>query len=148
MISHFDEKLRPGIQERVLVRAIPAGRTDGQIAAALRVGVAAEDNGNYLNPSSKGSLVLDPSFNMAAPESQQWLSRFCKNVRDQPFFQPMLGPLLPNWFIETFQSWMDRRCEVIAINFFFISSFHSFFYPFKKNDKKKRRPVLLARGSR
>ena len=110
-------------------------------------GVAAEDNGNYLNPSSKGSLVLDPSFNMAAPESQQWLSRFCKNVRDQPFFQPMLGPLLPNWFIETFQSWMDRRCEVIAINFFFISSFHSFFYPFKKNDKKKR-PVLLARGSR
>ena len=109
MISHFDEKLRPGIQKRVLVRAIAAGRTDGQIAAALRVGVAAEDNGNYLDPSSKGSLVLDPSFNMAAPESQLWLSQFCKNVRDQPFFQPTLGPLLPNCFIETFKEWMERR---------------------------------------
>ncbi|KZS03479.1 Protein dispatched [Daphnia magna] len=74
-------------------------------------GVAAEDNGNYLDPSSKGSLVLDPTFNMAAPESQEWLSRFCKDIRDQPFFQPTLGPLLPNCFIETFQSWMDRRCE-------------------------------------
>ena len=93
-------------------------------------GVADEDNGNYLGPSSKGSLVLDPSFNMAAPESQLWLSQFCKNVRDQPFFQPTLGPLLPNCFIETFQSWMDRRCEVIAINFFFVSSFHSFFFQF------------------
>ena len=77
-------------------------------------GVADEDNGNYLDPSSKGSLVLDPSFNMAAPESQEWLSRFCKEIRNQPFFQPTLGPLLPNCFIETFQSWMDRRCEVIV----------------------------------
>ena len=111
-------------------------------------GVAAEDNGNYLDPSSKGSLVLDPSFNMAAPESQLWLSQFCKNVRDQPFFQPTLGPLLPNCFIETFQSWMDRRCEVIAINFFFVSSFHSFFFQFFKNDKQQEGPVLLARGSR
>ncbi|EFX72150.1 hypothetical protein DAPPUDRAFT_10357, partial [Daphnia pulex] len=74
-------------------------------------GVADEDNGNSLDPSDKGSLVLDPAFNMAAPESQEWLSRFCKDIRDQPFFQPTLGPLLPNCFIETFQSWMDRRCE-------------------------------------
>jgi hypothetical protein len=77
-------------------------------------GVVDEDNGNSLDPSSKGSLVLDPAFNMAAPESQEWLSHFCKDIRDQPFFQPTLGPLLPNCFIETFQSWMDRRCEVIA----------------------------------
>lgn len=82
-------------------------------------GVMAEDNGNYLDPSSKGSLVLDPSFNMAAAESQLWLSQFCKAIRDQPFFQPTLGPLLPNCFIETFQSWMNRRCEVIAIDLSF-----------------------------
>lgn len=76
-------------------------------------GVEAEDNGNYLDPSSKGSLVADSTFNMAAPESQEWLWQFCKKIRDQPFFHPTLGPLLPNCFIETFQSWMDRRCEVI-----------------------------------
>ena len=33
-------------------------------------GVLAEDNGNYLEPGSKGSLVLDPTFRMASPESQ------------------------------------------------------------------------------
>lgn len=75
-------------------------------------GVKAEDTGNYLDPSSKGSLVLDPSFNMAAPESQRWLADFCRDIRNEPFYQPTLGPLLPNCFIETFQSWMQRRCEV------------------------------------
>ena len=75
-------------------------------------GVLAEDNGNYLDPTAKGSLVVDPTFNMAAPESQQWLMRFCKDLRQQPFYQTTLGLLLHNCFIETFHSWMERRCEV------------------------------------
>ena len=33
-------------------------------------GVSPEDNGNYLEPGVKGSLVLDPTFHMASPESQ------------------------------------------------------------------------------
>jgi len=74
-------------------------------------GVSPEDNGNYLEPGVKGSLVLDPTFHMASPESQMWLLRFCKNLREQPFYLPTLGPLLPNCFIETFKSWMDRRCQ-------------------------------------
>ena len=78
-------------------------------------GVRAEDTGNYLDPASKGSLVLDSSFNVAAPESQRWLAEFCRSIRNEPFYQPTLGPLLPNCFIETFQSWMQRRCEVSGI---------------------------------
>lgn len=74
-------------------------------------GVRAEDNGNYLEPASKGTLVLDPAFDMAAPESQAWLSHFCKDLRNQSFFLPTMGPLLPNCFIDTFRSWMDRRCK-------------------------------------
>ncbi|XP_063242455.1 protein dispatched isoform X2 [Bacillus rossius redtenbacheri] len=73
-------------------------------------GVLPVDNGNYLDPYSRGSLQLDPSFDMAAPESQRWLMGFCHRLRNQSWYQPELGPLLPNCFIESFSSWMERRC--------------------------------------
>nr|CAD7573470.1 unnamed protein product [Timema californicum] len=59
---------------------------------------------------SRGTLVYDSSFDMAAPESQKWLLKFCHRLRNQPFYQPVLGPLLPNCFMESFSSWMQRRC--------------------------------------
>lgn len=45
-------------------------------------GVSAEDNGNYLEPGSKGSLVLDPTFQMASPESQvlNRVNSSCRNA--------------------------------------------------------------------
>nr|CAD7205354.1 unnamed protein product [Timema douglasi] len=73
-------------------------------------GILPMDNGNYLDPSSRGTLVYDSSFDMAAPESQKWLLKFCHRLRNQPFYQPVLGPLLPNCFMESFSSWMQRRC--------------------------------------
>lgn len=73
-------------------------------------GVRPVDNGDYLNPMDKGTVVFDDSFNLAAPSSQRWLLEFCRRLRKQPFYQLMWGPLLPNCFIETFMSWMDRRC--------------------------------------
>ncbi|GAB6020682.1 hypothetical protein CHUAL_003351 [Chamberlinius hualienensis] len=73
-------------------------------------GIKPVDNGNYMDPLDKGSLEFDESFNVAAPGSQKWLLRFCRHLRNQTFYQSMLGPLLPNCFIETFKSWMDRRC--------------------------------------
>ncbi|XP_066996222.2 protein dispatched [Anabrus simplex] len=74
-------------------------------------GVLPVDNGDYLDPSSRGTLVFDPSFDMAAPESQAWLLNFCRTLRAQSFYQSTLGPLLPNCFIESFMSWMHRRCR-------------------------------------
>ena len=79
-------------------------------------GVSAVDNGNYLDPTNKGNLVLDSTFNVAAPESQEWLSSFCRDIRHQPFFQATPGLLLPNCFIETFQSWMKRPCKVKRVS--------------------------------
>lgn len=73
-------------------------------------GILPEDNGNYLNPYAKGTLQLDPTFDMADPQSQKWLLNFCRNLRAQPFYLPTPGPLLPNCFIETFFDWMQRRC--------------------------------------
>lgn len=73
-------------------------------------GVLPVDNGDHLNPKSMGKLELDPSFDISAPESQEWLLSFCRKLRRQPFFQPTFGPILPNCFIETFMKSMERPC--------------------------------------
>nr|CAI5854225.1 unnamed protein product [Callosobruchus analis] len=73
-------------------------------------GVLPIDNGDHLDPSNLGTLIVDPTFDASLPESQEWLKNFCENLRQQPFYQSMLGPLLPNCFIETFMKSMERKC--------------------------------------
>lgn len=73
-------------------------------------GVLPKDNGDHLNPENFGHLELDPEFDISQPESQKWLLNFCRNLRQQAFFQPTFGPLLPNCFIETFMMSMQREC--------------------------------------
>lgn len=73
-------------------------------------GVKPVDNGRYLNPASRGELVLDRSFNISLPESQTWLLQFCKDIREQPFYQASFGGgMLPNCFVENFYEFMKRR---------------------------------------
>ncbi|KAK3931850.1 Protein dispatched, partial [Frankliniella fusca] len=74
-------------------------------------GVKPIDSGDYFNPYSKGKLHFDPSFDMTSPASQLWLKQFCAKIRKQPFYSSTLGPLLPNCFIESLESWMTRRCK-------------------------------------
>uniref|UniRef100_A0A2H1WI69 SFRICE_029757 n=1 Tax=Spodoptera frugiperda TaxID=7108 RepID=A0A2H1WI69_SPOFR len=73
-------------------------------------GVKAIDNGNHMDPASKGHIEFDHSFSVSNPDSQKWLAEFCHRIKSQPFFQPTLGPLLPNCFIESFKMYMSRRC--------------------------------------
>ncbi|KAI2797260.1 Protein dispatched 1 [Blomia tropicalis] len=74
-------------------------------------GILPIDNGNDLNPFDRGTLQFDPQFDITKPESQIWLLDFCRDLRMQPFYRPMVGPQLTNCFIETFKSWMEhRRC--------------------------------------
>ncbi|XP_014252148.1 protein dispatched [Cimex lectularius] len=73
-------------------------------------GVLPVDNGNYMDPASKGKLVFDSSFDLSSPDSQTWLLSFCTKLRAQPFYQQTMGPLLPNCFLEVFVKWMDRKC--------------------------------------
>ncbi|CAG9560676.1 unnamed protein product [Danaus chrysippus] len=73
-------------------------------------GVQAIDNGDHMNPFSKGELVFDTSFNISDPNSQKWLLEFCTKIKRQTFYQQTLGPLLPNCFIESFKAYMSRRC--------------------------------------
>ncbi|KAL3289765.1 hypothetical protein HHI36_023160 [Cryptolaemus montrouzieri] len=74
-------------------------------------GVLPTDNGDHLDPTNLGTLELDPEFNMSDPISQVWLLKFCKNLKREPFFKAMMGPLLPNCYIETFLKSMQRTCS-------------------------------------
>ncbi|KAJ6638287.1 Protein dispatched [Pseudolycoriella hygida] len=74
-------------------------------------GVIPVDNGNYFDPSSRGTLQLDNDFNLSSIESQYWLLNFCKQFKQQPFYQPSsVSTILPNCFIENFIRTMERRC--------------------------------------
>jgi protein dispatched 1 len=74
-------------------------------------GVKSVDNGDYLDPSSRGVIEIDPTFNVSAPESQIWLLEFCRNLKQQPFYEITLGILVPNCFIENLISSMARKCH-------------------------------------
>jgi len=74
-------------------------------------GIKASDNGDILDPSSRGSLEFVENFDISTPSAQLWLIQFCKELRNQSFYKSTIGPLLSNCFIETFKSWIDdRRC--------------------------------------
>lgn len=74
-------------------------------------GVVSQDNGNYLEPESFGTIQFDKTFNMSHPESQSWLLSFCRDLKKQPFYLADFGIILPNCFIEPFNKWMEKPCE-------------------------------------
>uniref|UniRef100_A0A6I8NY10 Protein dispatched homolog 1 n=1 Tax=Ornithorhynchus anatinus TaxID=9258 RepID=A0A6I8NY10_ORNAN len=79
-------------------------------------GVSPEDNGNPLNPKSKGKLRLDSSFNIASPASQVWILRFCQKLRNQTFFHQTDEQDFTSCFIETFKQWMENQdCDEPAL---------------------------------
>lgn len=73
-------------------------------------GVQPVDDGNYLIPTQRGSLHFDNTFNVSSVEAQKWLLDFCKDFKQQSFYQFSQGPpMVPNCFIETFIRTMQRR---------------------------------------
>lgn len=73
-------------------------------------GVEAIDDGNYLIPSSKGSLHLENNFTISSKESQNWFHNFCKELRKQDFYHPLNVPaILPSCFIDNLIDNMNKR---------------------------------------
>eukprot|EP00090_Calanus_glacialis_P004843 TRINITY_DN13625_c0_g1_i1.p1 TRINITY_DN13625_c0_g1~~TRINITY_DN13625_c0_g1_i1.p1 ORF type:complete len:1432 (+),score=169.81 TRINITY_DN13625_c0_g1_i1:127-4296(+) len=74
-------------------------------------GSVSQDNGNHLNPGDKGTLLLDPDFEISSKESQSWMFKFCNSLKKQTFYKYTHGDLqLSNCFIITFKEWMYRPC--------------------------------------
>uniref|UniRef100_A0A6J0T4L0 Protein dispatched homolog 1 isoform X1 n=2 Tax=Pogona vitticeps TaxID=103695 RepID=A0A6J0T4L0_9SAUR len=79
-------------------------------------GVSPEDNGDPLNPKSKGKLKLDGAFNIASPDSQLWILKFCQKLRNQTFFYQTEEQDFTSCFIETFKQWMENQdCDEPAL---------------------------------
>ena len=97
-------------------------------------GLRPRDDGDPLDPAERGSLSVDPDFDISSKDAQRWMLKFCEDVRKQvrkrklqccvgifaishlshiwqPFFAPSVGPSLSNCFIQTFKEWMDMRCK-------------------------------------
>lgn len=73
-------------------------------------GIEEVDDGNYLIPSSKGSLHITNNLTLSSNDSQVWLLNFCKDLRNQSFYQPQdVSAILPNCFIENFIENMNKR---------------------------------------
>ena len=74
-------------------------------------GTIPQDNGAYMNPGDRGTVVMDPDFDISSKESQSWMYKFCQSIKKQPFYKYTHGDLqLSNCFILTFKEWMYRPC--------------------------------------
>uniref|UniRef100_A0A2D4MV81 Membrane transport protein MMPL domain-containing protein n=1 Tax=Micrurus spixii TaxID=129469 RepID=A0A2D4MV81_9SAUR len=79
-------------------------------------GVSPEDNGDPLNPKSKGKLKLDSTFNIGSPDSQLWILKFCQKLRNQTFYYQTEEQDFTSCFIETFKQWMENQdCDEPAL---------------------------------
>lgn len=72
-------------------------------------GVKPNDNGNYLDPHDRGTLVFDQNFDIADKNTQIWLTRFCHKLAHQHFISPRFGQDMSNCFMETFRVWIKER---------------------------------------
>ncbi|XP_038077701.1 protein dispatched homolog 1-like [Patiria miniata] len=72
-------------------------------------GIQPKDNGNPLDPDNHGTITFDETFNLALPDSQQWLMKFCARLRNHTFYFPTSGLQFKNCFIENFKTWMQSR---------------------------------------
>ena len=74
-------------------------------------GALAQDTGSHLDPGDRGSLSLDPNFDMSSKEAQSWMFKFCNSLKKQPWYKYTHGDLqLSNCFIITFKEFMYRPC--------------------------------------
>ena len=74
-------------------------------------GAVARDNGDHFNPGDRGSVVMDPEFDMSSKEAQSWMFRLCNDLKKQPWYKYTHGDLqLSNCFIITFKEFMYRPC--------------------------------------
>lgn len=75
-------------------------------------GVLPIDNGDFLDPHNKGTLMLDADFDLSTPAAQRWILDFCARIRRTGFVQNRPGLYVTDCFMENFvRGFMARRCQ-------------------------------------
>ena len=83
-------------------------------------GVIPTDTGNPWDPDDRGSIVLDESFDLSAPESQEWLMQFCSAIKREDFYSNATSQQLTDFcFIDGLKAIMEGPCDNV-----FPTSFH------------------------
>ncbi|XP_050314515.1 protein dispatched isoform X2 [Anthonomus grandis grandis] len=112
--DHLFEKYDFEYKNKFLFKTGGEDMTNRDFPMPLRFvwGVLPIDNGNPLDPSNLGTLIMDPEFNATDLESQSWLMDFCNKIKSQPFYQPMvIGVSLTSCFLKTFADSMKQPCH-------------------------------------
>ncbi|KAL5283685.1 DISP1 family protein [Megaselia abdita] len=74
-------------------------------------GVKAVDDGDLLDPKSKGTLHYDNNFSISSNISQIWLQNFCYNLKKQSFYQNQVALFnIHRCFMENFINYMQKDC--------------------------------------
>lgn len=74
-------------------------------------GIQAADTGSSLDPSDKGDIVMDESFDPTTPEAQVWMLNFCRDLRLTRFYKHIGGIEQTNCFHEFFSMFMQQPCS-------------------------------------
>lgn len=79
-------------------------------------GTKPTDTGSSLDPTDKGDVVFDESFDPTTPEAQVWLLNFCQDLRSTRFYKNLGFLEQTNCFFEFFSHFMQQPCSSDYIN--------------------------------
>ncbi|XP_071501981.1 protein dispatched homolog 1-like [Diadema antillarum] len=73
-------------------------------------GIEPSDNGNHWDPDSKGTTLMDKSFNFSSEEHQEWMYNFCVNFRNSTFHNSEVNSTSEYCFMDSFRDFMEGPC--------------------------------------
>ncbi|XP_071501982.1 protein dispatched homolog 1-like [Diadema antillarum] len=73
-------------------------------------GIEPLDNGNHWDPDSKGTTVMDQTFNFSSEAHQEWMYNFCANFRNSTFHNREVNSASEYCFMDSFRDFMEGPC--------------------------------------
>ena len=86
------------------------GDSPTMLPAMVVWGIKALDNSERWDPDSRGTTVMDETFNLTSPEAQEWLYDFCTDFRASSFHDNTTDSSEEECFIDSFRSFMEGSC--------------------------------------
>ncbi|XP_065065551.1 protein dispatched homolog 1-like [Rhopilema esculentum] len=110
--DHKIERYGSVIKKKLKIEEISS--TDGLRFPIIFVwGVRSVDNGYFLNPDSTGTTEWNHAFDITPPESQQYMLRFCQQVKDESLYDKLRNQ--NNWcFMEDLNKFVNKPCNTVS----------------------------------
>ena len=102
-----------------------SGRSVGGIVMSTMFGIKGEDTGNLLDPDSIGDLEFDPSFDLSQPEAQDWMLKFCHNLKNASIVDKGAVNERP-CTLDVFYSYVTKSCPALKRDLLSIYGYETF----------------------